>query len=268
MRLPRILFVIALLASLQGVEAKSQLPPASRSGNAPQMVAASPREPTANSSEFPVQILKTGIDLTASGLSPNSMQLADAIDLTSLLKRSQQLRADLKEFGSEPTVQSLSARQQLYDVTEKIALIIQRTDLEIDFAVAEMDAEHQLYQEILNTFTNDRDKAIARTNAISFISNGALWAVCEGLAIPSYKFARYAIPSGIVGIPAGVVPSIASMYTFKQINGKKKTSEVEPNMLAKLFNYPTNPEIEYPRCVWDYLHQVPRNREQRNVWIR
>jgi hypothetical protein len=92
---------------------------------------------------------------------------------------------------------------------------------------------------------------------LSFITNGALWAVCEAFAIPSYKHARYAIPSGILGIPAGMVPSLASMYTFKQINGKKATSEVEPNMLAKLFDYPTNPEIEYPRSVWEFLHQVP-----------
>ncbi len=254
MNLQQITLAIVLTSTMQTVEAKT-------STNAPTapstIAAAAPKEATANTSEFPTQILKTGINLTASGLSPNSQQLANTIGLTPLLERSQQLRSQLTAVGSEPSVESLSVRQELYEVTNKIALLIQRTDLEIDFAVAEMDAEHQVYQEILNTFTSNRDKAIARTNAIGFISNGALWAVCEALAIPSYKFAKFAIPSGIVGIPAGVVPSIASMYTFKQINGQKKTSEVEPNMLAKLFNYPTNPEIEYPHCVWQYLHQVP-----------
>jgi hypothetical protein len=47
------------------------------------------------------------------------------------------------------------------------------------------------------------------------------------------------------------------MYTLKAVNGKRKTSEVDPNMLAKLFGYPTNPEIEYPHSVWEYLNQVP-----------
>ena len=28
-------------------------------------------------------------------------------------------------------------------------------------------------------------------------------------------------------------------------------------MLAKLFGYPTNEDIEYPHSVWDYLNQVP-----------
>jgi hypothetical protein len=41
------------------------------------------------------------------------------------------------------------------------------------------------------------------------------------------------------------------------MNGKKKTSEVEPNMLAKLFNYPTTADIEYPASVWSYLNEVP-----------
>jgi hypothetical protein len=257
MKASQVILAAALCASMQAAEAKTSRPVSLAQSDSPAIAAAAPREATANTSEFPTQILKTGINLTDPGLSPNSLQLANSIGLTPLLERSQELRSRLAGLGSEPTMESLAARQELYDVTDKIALLIQRTDLEIDFAVAAMDAEDQVYQEILNTFTTDRDKAIARTNAIGFISNGALWAVCEALAIPSYKFAKFAIPSGIVGIPAGVVPSIASMYTFKQMNGKKKTSEVEPNMLAKLFNYPTNPEIEYPSCVWQYLHQVP-----------
>lgn len=258
MKQTQVILVVALLfSSMQSAAAKNTRPVSLAQNSQAAIAASAPKEATANTSEFPTQILKSGINLTDSGLSPNSLQLANTIELTPLLERSQELRSRLTAFGSQQTVESIAARQELYEVTDKIALLIQRTDLEIDFAVAEMDAETQVYQEILNTFTGDRDKAIARTNAISFISNGALWAVAEAFTIPSYKFAKFAIPSGIVGIPAGVVPSVASMYTFKQINGKKKTSEVEPNMLAKLFNYPTNPEIEYPSCVWQYLHQVP-----------
>src|SRR5262249_34094866 len=126
--------------------------------------------------------------------------------------------------------------------------------------------ENEVYDEVLAKFTGDRDKLIARVNAASFISNGLLWAVCEAFSIGSFNttFAKnprhviqWPIPSGIVGIAAGIVPSIASMYTLRAVNGKKKTSEVEPNMLAKVFDYPTNPEIEYPKSVWEFLHQVP-----------
>ncbi len=216
-------------------------------------------EPGANVLQVPTQILKTGVVLNSSLVSPNSVQLANTIGLSPILERIQDLRSQSGSFADSRSLDSLNARQDLSDAIQKASLLIQKTNLEIDFTLAEIDTEDQVYREILSTFTNDRDKAIARTNAISFITNGALWAVTEALAIPTYKNAKFAIPSGIIGIPAGVVPSVASMWTLKQLNGKKKTSEVEPNMLAKLFNYPTNSEIEYPRSVWQFLNQVPAN---------
>lgn len=215
------------------------------------------KESTANTMAIPRQILKTGVSLTKAGLSPNSLQLANTIGLTPVLERIRALRLRLDTKSGSPTLENLSLRQDLWDAIQKASLLIQKTDLEIDFTLAEIDAEHQVYCEILATYTNDRDKALARTNAAGFISNGVLWAVTEALAIPAYKFPKYAIPSGIFGIPAGVVPSIASMWALKQVNGKKRTSEVEPNMLAKLFGYPTTSEIEYPQSVWNFINQVP-----------
>jgi len=222
---------------------------------------ANERESAANTTEIPRQILKTGVSLNARSISPNSFQLSTTIGLTPLLEQLQAARAkvDSTNVGSD---ENITARQNLLEARQTVSELIQKTNLEIDFAVAAIEAEHQVYEEILATFTSDRDKAIAKTNAISFISNGALWAVCEALAIPGYKNALFAIPSGIVGIPAGVVPSIASMWTFKQMSGKKKKSEVEPNMLAKLFGYPTNPDIEYPASVWAFLNQVPADDPQ------
>ena len=213
----------------------------------------------ANSLEFPTQILKTGVSLTATGLSANSMQLSENIGLSPVLERISTLRDRASKLGSEQTIESLSVKQDLLDETLAARLIVQKASLEIDFTVAEIEAERQVYNELLSTFKNDRDKALARTNAFAFISNGILWAVTGALFIPPYKHPVYNIPAGIVGIPAGLVPSIASMYTFKQINGKKRDSEEEPNMLAKVFNYPTNPEIEYPNSVWTYLNQVPQD---------
>jgi len=223
-------------------------------------------EPQANTSAFPKQILRTGVSLTATGISPNSRQLANTIGLTPVLERVQTLRSRVDSSGSAQTLESLATRQDLWDAKQQAALIIQKADLDIDFAIAEIDAEYQVYGEILATFTGDRDKLLTRVNAASFISNGVLWAVCEGFAIPCFNttyaknprhVCQWPIPSGVVGIAAGIVPSLASMYTLKAVNGKMKTSEVDPNMLAKLFGYPTNPEIEYPNSVWEYLHQVP-----------
>lgn len=219
-------------------------------------MAAVNKESTANTQTIPKQILKTGVSLTTRDVSANSLQLANTIGLTDLLLRLQNLRGRADAAGNG-TLESLLAKQELLDARQDVSELIQKTNLEVDFAISAIEAEHQVYEEILSAFTSDRDKAVAKTNAISFISNGALWAVSAALAIPGYQNSLYAIPSGIVGIPAGVVPSFASMWTLKQFSGKKKRSEVEPNMLAKIFGYPTNPDIEYPKSVWAFLNQVP-----------
>ncbi|MDZ4838101.1 MAG: hypothetical protein SGJ27_30330 [Candidatus Melainabacteria bacterium] len=215
------------------------------------------KEKGANSLTEPRLILRTGIDLSETGLSPNSLQLAETIGITPVLRDIANLRKQVETSQGAQTIDRLSARQDLWDASLKGALIIQRANLEIDFALAEIDVEQEMYAELLATYLNDRDKSLARTNAAGFISNGALWAVCEALAIPTYKQPRYAIPSGITGILAGIVPSAASMYAMKQVSGKKRPSEVEPNMLAKVFDYPTEDNIEYPKTVWTFLNQPP-----------
>jgi hypothetical protein len=60
-----------------------------------------------------------------------------------------------------------------------------------------------------------------------------------------------------VGVLAGIVPSIASIYALYQLRGKRRTSEKDPNMLSKLFDYPTPVDVDYPRLVWEFMNSVP-----------
>ncbi|MBX3138205.1 hypothetical protein KF707_18395 [Candidatus Obscuribacterales bacterium] len=225
--------------------------------SAPTSTTSSTKESTANTKLLPSQILRTGVVITSTGLSANTMQLADNIGLTPLMEQIHLLSDKAASNSGIVSIESLTNKQDLLDTRQKARMLIQKTGLEVDATIAEISAERELYNEILTKFKEDRDKAIAKTNAFAFISNGALWAVTEAFVIPTYKHAIYNVPAGIVGIPAGMVPSAASMYTLKLINGKKQDSEVEPNMLAKIFKYQTNSEIEYPKSVWDYLNGVP-----------
>ncbi|HEY9731778.1 MAG TPA: hypothetical protein V6C89_07690 [Drouetiella sp.] len=207
-----------------------------------------------NSQEFPKQILRTGVDLNSSDVSANSRQLADILKLTPLLERNQQLRTKIDPINFDPTVENIAISQQLIACVSESTQIIQEANLSVDFTLAEIQAEQNIYNEILTTYTGDRDKATLRTNAISYILNGALWSVCEGLAIPTNTHPNLTAPSGVTGILAGIIPSIASIYALKQLSGKKQTSEKDPNMLAKIFDYPVSPEIDYPRTVWEFLN--------------
>jgi len=234
------------------------------------------KETGANTLAIPTQILKTGVSLNSTTISPNSQQLSDTVGLTPVLVQVQNLRRLKEETqqGASGSTDVSSLRQELWDATQKAALMIQKTDLDIDFTVSAIQAEREVYQEILAKFINDRDKKVARINAASFITNGVLWTVNSALAIGSInttysrnpkQAVNLTIPSGIVGIAAGIVPSVISMYTLKAVNGAKKTSEEEPNMLAKLFGYKTNPDIEYPNSVWTYLNQVPATEKSKKT---
>lgn len=213
--------------------------------------------PRANTVSLPTQILKTGINLNSDGISANSLQLSNAIGLTPILERIQSLKAKRAAQNSEVSLETLATRQDLNDALLEAHQLIQKTSLEVDFVMSEVEAEQNVYEEILNSYQNARDQTVAKTNAAAFITNGALWAVAEGFTIPTYKYPNYAIPSGVNGIIAGLVPSFFSMWAMKQVAGKKTRSENEPNILAKIFDYPVTPDIDYPVSVWQFLQTVP-----------
>lgn len=218
-----------------------------------------------NSVEVPKQILRTGINLETRTVSPNTLQLAQNLNLLPILSRLQELRTKVSKHNTGNSLESLSDRQELLELTQKAQNILIRTSLEIDFVLAEIDAEQNIYSEVLSSLQGSRDKLVTRVNAGSFILNGALWTVCEALAIVSPLHPNYAIQSGIVGIAAGIVPSIASGYALKAYSGKRLKSECEPNMLAKIFDRPINPAIDYPKSVWSFLNTVPASDKDSTV---
>ena len=191
-------------------------------------------------------------------MSPNGVQVAEIIGLTPVLTRLQDLRPRVSQIkGAAPTLQNLALRQDYIDAQVQAAQIIEQANLEVDYVLAEVNAERNLYGEILGSLTSKRDKLVAISNASSYYTNGVLWAVGEGFDVPTYRVPKLSIPSGTVSILAGVVPSFFSLWAMRQYNGKKLNSEDDPNMLARLFDYPTNHEVDYPTSILAFLNRVP-----------
>jgi hypothetical protein len=142
---------------------------------------------------------------------------------------------------------------------ESIVETIEQTRLEIDFTQAELAVDVSVQNELLRAYTEARDKRVNDVNKWSFRTNGALWAVAEALDIPTYNRPRYSISSGTVGILAGLVPSVFSMVALHGLKGGHYEDTSRPNMLCKIFDYPTTPQIEYPDSVVAFLHSVPAN---------
>ena len=212
-----------------------------------------------NSVQVPGKILQAKIDLRSQSLSPEAVALGEQLNLSPLLYKIQDLRAQLQKRGSSPDGGALTLRLELSETRQEALEIILQTGLEADFVEAEIVEEQSLYADMLQHMTAARDRSVAITNAMSFGTNGALWAACEAVAIPTYALPKLAIPSGILGIFAGVVPSFASFYAMRQVAGKRYSYKEEPNMLAKLFDRPVGLHCEYPDSVWNYLNAVPPN---------
>lgn len=198
----------------------------------------------ANIEDVPQPILRTGTELNTVSLSPNAAQLADILGIRDLLQRVEQLRSDphSKEF--------LEAKLEALQ-------ILQQTSLEVDFVRANCDDEVSVIREMLANAISRRDRKVAITNAASFITNGILWSICEGLGIPTYSKPKLSVPAGTVGILAGIVPSVGSTYAIKMAAGDKRKYIPSPNMLCQIFDLPTVPETSLPRVVWEYLTSVP-----------
>ena len=211
-------------------------------------------EPGANTVTQPKEILHPVINLHSLSVSQDSLQLAKQLGIVPLFHRLHDLENKLKTLDNQQSLEGLSLRQDLLETRQQIFYILGQTCMEVQYVTAEIDDEHNLYTELLNTYTTDRDRTVAWSNMVSFVTNGALWAIGEAFDIPTYRYPKLSIPSGTVSILAGVVPSIASIYAMHVIGGHRYSADADPNMLAKIFDYSVPPALDYPESVWTYLN--------------
>lgn len=196
-------------------------------------------------------------DLQSPVASADAVLLADQLKLTPLLHQLQELRQRAQTYKTEKP--PLETREQIRELKEDISERIQQTRLEIDFTQSELAMDIALQSELLRNYTEARDSKVNAVNTWSFRTNGVLWAIAEGLDIPTYSRPRLSIPSGTVGILAGLVPSVFSLVALGELKGGHYDGTTRPNMLSKIFDYPTTPQIEYPDSIMAYLRSSPAN---------
>jgi hypothetical protein len=194
-------------------------------------------------------------DLHCDTLSGDAIEVANVLHLTPLFRQLEDLRKQVEVFKGEKVPSEL--REQLRDVKEDIRETIEQARLEVDFVQAELSVELAGQSELLRAYSEARDNRVNFANIWGFRTNGALWALAEALDIPTYKRPRYSIPSGTIGILAGIVPSAFSILAVRESSGGHYDRAPRPNMLSKIFDYPCVPRIDYPDDVLAFLRTVP-----------
>jgi hypothetical protein len=207
-------------------------------------------------------------DLHSDVASPEAMEIAGHLGLTPLFHRLEELRGKMEP--STRQFPNVELREEYRDIKDEITERIEQAHLEVDYVQSELAIEIASQSELLQSYSRARDDLVNRTNVWSFRTNGILWAVAEGLSIPTYRTPRYSIPSGATGIIAGIVPSLFSIIAVRESSGFGYERKPYPNMLAQLFQYSTVRRTEVPDSVLDYLRATPafaKKGESRADWL-
>jgi len=208
------------------------------------------------STYVPIPIFSWPTDPNASEASPDAVQVAEILGIADKLKMIDDIHHQYDPAKGQKM--PIETRQDLLEARTEVLECIEQARLEIDFVCAEMEEELAGSQELLHVYTSARNDRIDRLNAYGFRVNGVMWAVAEAFDIPTYAKPKYSIPSGTIGILAGLVPSAFSLYALKAPD-IRYARQSYPNMLSKIFDYPTIPRIEYPNSVWTYLNSKPQS---------
>ncbi|MBS2007435.1 MAG: hypothetical protein JST01_10365 [Cyanobacteria bacterium SZAS TMP-1] len=205
---------------------------------------------------FATPIFEKLTDPQSDELSPDAVQLARLLGIWEEMHRLAYLQ---KATAALPAGEKLilAEREEERDIKLDILTKVEETRLQIDFVVAEIDEEQVILEEAMRIFQEDRDNRVNRANQLAFRTNGVLWAVAEALTIPSYKYPTLSVPSGTVGIVAGIVPSLFSGYATRASGGGRYERKCYPNILTKLFDLPAIPRIDFPDVVWQFLNSAP-----------
>ncbi len=190
-------------------------------------------------------------------LSPEALQIAEQLKLVPGLIDFKRLKERARAVVDAESKEALALRLEVLEQEQRLVSVITQTSLEIDTVMARIDQEQAINNVLLRRYSESRDRTVALTNAASFVTNGALWAVAEALDIPTWNRPKYSISSGAVGILAGLVPTAASLYALKEVGGHHYSKLSQANILAKLFGYEVGPDIDYPDSVWTFLNTVP-----------
>ena len=184
-------------------------------------------------------------------LSPEAAQVADEIEVTSLLQR-------LKSVGgASTTLETLVLRQE---ISERVVA----ASLEVDSVNAVIDTEVEQIRAIRSSLQSQRDKAQNIINVASLITGGALGVVNTALQFNS-KTAN--LGNGI-GVAGGTVSVVLSVMGIRQQGGRRTLGD-SPRMLARFFGLePSASEAiqsAYPETVWAYLNSVTPSQQAKGT---
>ncbi len=190
-------------------------------------------------------------------LSDNAQSMLQILHLQPLIDRATDARKR-RDTAVPGSLDALSARQDLLEARQELGQLLLKSNLEVDYVIAAIDGEENRYTEQISEMMSRRDKAVWYTTILSQWSNGILWSASSSFTLGSVQNPRLSYTDGILGILAGALPTVLSLYAMHQTHGEKRDALVAPNMLSPIFDR-TSTEEFFPRSVISYMNGASDN---------
>lgn len=179
-------------------------------------------------------------------LTPNALQLAQMLHIVDVM-------AELKSKASKAT----KSRDDMLDLMllrEKLSRAIQYASLELEEALANIEADLGIANMQYAFFSAKHDRAVMLNNVAAFTSSGSLGALSNSTSFTGANITPNIL--GATGNALAVAIPMLGLIPPKYKVPKHSTEDKSGNVLAPIFGREyTGPG--YDPIVWDYLKAVP-----------
>lgn len=178
------------------------------------------------------------------GLSPTARDIAEQLGIIPLLLKVEQYGA-MSDLDTKGEIDRLKLKQTL---SMKVAV----ATLQVRDATARIERELAYINRLSGLLEDRRDKAIKLNSIENVVASGGISEIGN-----SRSFAANQVPNNVLQLVAGAATIGLGSWALKQQSGGAHRMPAKPNMLAEIFNIPTDADSKYPEFVWTYLNRAP-----------
>lgn len=178
------------------------------------------------------------------GLTPSARDIAEQLGIIPLLVKIEGYGVGT-ELDTRGEIDRLKLKQTL---TMKVAV----ATLQVRDATARIERELAYINRLSGVLEDRRDKAIKLNSIENVVASGGISEIGN-----SRSFAANQIPNNVLQLVAGGATIGLGSWALKQQSGGAHRMPAKPNMLAEVFNIPTDADSKYPEFVWSYLNRPP-----------
>ncbi len=176
-------------------------------------------------------------------LPPSATEVAASTGVLPLFER-------LQNLAKQPAA-AVNPWELLY-LRQQIVEEVQGYSLQVDATMALIDNEIAQARELRGYLEDKRDRNTTLINLSGIAAGGTLGIVSSALQLSPHLMRA----GNVTGIVSGALVATISVIGLKAQKGKERKFTFPSNMLARLFNQPSEETSQYAPAVWQFLTSV------------